>query len=47
VLQRGEFLEGFLAKGRFRTALEKFPIKVCTQPEVVLLGALHFAQKIL
>jgi glucokinase len=47
VLQRGEFLEGFLAKGRFRTTLEKFPIKVCTQPEVVLLGALHFAQTIL
>ncbi len=46
VLQEGAFLEGFLAKGRFRTTLEKFPVNVCTQPEVVLLGALHFAQKI-
>ncbi len=44
-LQRGEFLEGFLAKGRFRATLEKFPVNVCMQPEVVLLGALHFAQK--
>lgn len=46
VLQQGAFLEGFLAKGRFRSTLEKFPVNVCTQPEVVLLGALHFAQKI-
>lgn len=47
VLEQGEFLEGFLAKGRFHATLEKFPVKVCTQPEVVLLGALYFAQKIL
>lgn len=46
VLQQGAFLEGFLEKGRFRATLEKFPVNVCTEPEVVLLGALHFAQKI-
>lgn len=45
ILQQGEFLEGFLAKGRFRSTLEKIPINVCIQPEVVLLGALSFAQK--
>ncbi|MDD2865239.1 MAG: glucokinase [Methylococcales bacterium] len=43
VLQQGAFLEGFLAKGRFRATLEKFPVNVCTQPEVVLLGTLHYA----
>ncbi len=43
-LQTGAFLEGFLAKGRYRNALEKIAINVCTQPEVGLLGALHFAQ---
>lgn len=43
ILQKGAFLEGFLAKGRFRAMLEKIPVKVCTQPEVVLLGALHYA----
>ena len=43
-LQQGAFLEGFLAKGRYRGALEKIAIHVCTQPEVGLLGALHFAQ---
>lgn len=44
VLQKGTFLESFLAKGRFRSMLEKIPVKVCTQAEVVLLGALHHAR---
>lgn len=44
MLQQGDFLEGFLAKGRYRGALEKIAINVCMQPEVGLLGALHFAQ---
>jgi glucokinase len=44
VLQNGAFLEGFLAKGRYRGALEKIAVKVCIQPEVGLLGALHFGQ---
>lgn len=43
-LQKGAFLEGFLAKGRYRDALEKIAVNVCIQPEVGLLGALHFAQ---
>ena len=44
VLQQGDFLEGFLAKGRYRNALEKIAVNVCMQPEVGLLGALYFAQ---
>jgi glucokinase len=44
ILQQGDFLEGFLAKGRYRGALEKIAINVCMQPEVGLFGALHFAQ---
>ncbi len=44
MLQQGDFLEGFLSKGRYRGALEKIAINVCMQPEVGLLGALHFAQ---
>jgi glucokinase len=46
ILQKGAFLESFLAKGRFRTMLEKIPVKVCTQADVVLLGALHHARTI-
>jgi glucokinase len=44
LLQQGDFLEGFLAKGRYRGALEKIAVNVCMQPEVGLLGALHFAK---
>jgi glucokinase len=45
VLQQGAFLEGFLAKGRYRNALEKIAVNVCIHPEVGLLGALYFAKK--
>jgi glucokinase len=45
MLQNGAFLEGFLAKGRYRNALEKIAVNVCIQPEVGLLGALYFAQR--
>lgn len=44
MLQQGDFLDGFLAKGRYRGVLEKIAINVCMQPEVGLLGALYFAQ---
>ena len=43
-LQQGAFLEGFLAKGRYRAALEKIAVNVCIHPEVGLLGALYFVQ---
>ncbi len=43
VLQQGEFMRGFLTKGRCRQVLQKLSIKVCTNPEVALLGALSYA----
>ena len=44
VLQQGDFLDGFLAKGRCRAILQKISVKVCTNPEVALLGALSYAK---
>ena len=44
-LQQGEFMQGFLAKGRYRPILQTLSVKVCTNPEVALLGALSYAQK--
>lgn len=46
VLQQGDFMAGFLAKGRCQPILQKISIKVCTNPEIALLGALSYAQKI-
>lgn len=45
VLQQGDFMLGFLAKGRCRPVLQKISVKVCTNPEVALLGALSYAKK--
>jgi glucokinase len=45
ILQQGDFLEGFLAKGRYRSALENIAITVCVQPEVVLFGSAYFINK--
>ena len=45
VLQQGEFMRGFLAKGRCRAILKKISVKVCVNPEVALLGALSYAKK--
>ncbi len=45
VLQQGGFMHGFLAKGRCRAVLLKISVKVCTNPEVALLGALSYAKK--
>ncbi len=42
-LQKGEFMEGFLNKGRYRDMLEKIPVKVCLNPEVAISGALKYA----
>ena len=44
-LKKGEYLGGFLAKGRCRSILQKISVKVCTNPEVALLGALSYAEK--
>lgn len=45
VLQQGEFMRGFLTKGRCRAVLQKISVKVCINPEVALLGALSYAEK--
>ncbi len=45
VLQQGEFMRGFLAKGRCRPVMQQISVKVCTNPEVALLGALSYAKR--
>lgn len=45
VLKQGEFMRGFLAKGRCRTVMQTISVKVCTNPEVALLGALSYAKR--
>jgi glucokinase len=45
VLQQGGFMRAFLAKGRCQPVLQKISVKVCTNPEVALLGALSYAKK--
>lgn len=42
-LTDGAFLEGFLAKGRFRALLEALPIRIALDPRAPLLGAAHQA----
>jgi glucokinase len=44
-LQQGHFMEGFLAKGRYRELLQNIPVKVCLNNECALNGALAYAQK--
>lgn len=45
VLQQGEFMRGFLAKGRCRPMMRTISVKVSTNPEVALLGALSYARR--
>jgi glucokinase len=45
LLTRGDFLEGYLEKGRYRAALKQIPVKVCINEEIGLLGALAFAAR--
>lgn len=44
-LEKSEFLPSYLAKGRFLSLLQKLSIKVCTNPEAGLLGAVSYALK--
>ncbi|MGJ0483688.1 MAG: glucokinase [Methylomicrobium sp.] len=46
LLTRGDFLEGYLEKGRYRAALKQIPVKVCINQEIGLLGALAFAAQV-
>lgn len=42
-LAKGEFIEAFLDKGRFRGFLEKVPVKIILDESAALLGAARFA----
>lgn len=42
-ITRGDFMQGFLDKGRYQPALRKLSVKICTEPEVALLGAVNYA----
>ncbi len=46
-LESGLFMEGFLAKGRMRHAIEQLPVRIVDNPEAPLLGAAHYASKLL
>ncbi len=43
VIKQGLWMEGFLAKGRYRKVLEKISVKVCLNQEAALLGAAYYA----
>ncbi len=45
-IARGDFMDGYLAKGRYRAALKQSPVNVCTNQEVGLLGALAFGARL-
>lgn len=38
------FMPGFLAKGRYRSVLQKLPVKLCLNNECALAGALDYAK---
>ncbi len=46
LLRRGDFLEGFLSKGRMRALLERIHVSVITDPNVGLYGARNVALRL-
>lgn len=42
VLESGEFLRSFAAKGRFQPLLAKIPVKLALNPRAPLIGAMHY-----
>jgi len=46
-LKEGPFLNAFLDKGRFRTLLEAMPVQVALNPRAPLLGAAHYALRMI
>lgn len=46
LLQQGDFMQGFLAKGRYYAAMQAFSVQVCTNHEAALLGAAYFSLKL-
>lgn len=43
-LKEGEFMKGFLDKGRFRSLLETIPVRIILNDQTALLGAAEYAQ---
>lgn len=46
-LEAGEFMQGFLDKGRTSHAIEHLPVRIVEDPEAPLLGAAHYAGRLL
>jgi len=46
VLQQGNFMHGFTAKGRFAELLQSIKVVVALNPHTTLLGAAHFALRL-
>ena len=46
-LTEGLFMEAFLDKGRFRSLLERIPVRVILKTETAMLGAAYHAARIL
>lgn len=44
-MQKGDFMQGYLAKGRYKAALQNISVKVCLNPDAALLGAVTVAKK--
>ncbi len=44
-MQNGDFMRGFLAKGRYKTVLKDISVKVCLNSEAALLGAATVAKQ--
>jgi len=45
LFDRGDFMRGFLDKGRFQPLLEEMPIKIVLNDNAALLGALRYARE--
>ena len=44
-MKNGDFMKGYLAKGRYKQVLQEISVKVCLNPEAGLIGAKNFAVK--
>jgi len=45
-LEQGEFVRGFLDKGRYRPVMEAIEVRVVLEPRAPLLGAAHYALRL-
>ncbi len=43
LIKKGQFMEGFIAKGRYADLLKRIPIKICTNQQAALYGAMNFS----